>query len=233
MSVPLLTNFNDLNNYPLAASPKEAFIKDIGRYPDNTEFFSMDLCHHFTSFLKNISNEVCANFTFLSLEEIQKQRLSEKKMTVFILPELNFTIFNLNYDRISQLELSSPYLVAIRNKKNASCAIALQQHFNQTGEPLALLPNLARFYLESEELLNWVLQESIPAPHNAEFEKLFFDPTITRPVESDKLQNHYSTYSSSKSILFDHYPIHLFYKKYFNINLNININEQRLYEFNC
>lgn len=224
--------FQQLIDYKKANSLEEAFHLDFQRFSKETHIYAVASHHHFTECLKQFSSGLEKKITFLNPSELLLFQKENNELNVFIMPEINFTIFNVNFDRITNKEFGTPYFVAIKNKQNIAIQeILISKGFSDANEPFALFPHVARYFFESSELLNWLKRKSCPEPHSIEVEKTIFSTSANHFIQTDHTLAFYNLFKNNKNSFYDHYPMHLFYKNYLNINLNINITEQALYEF--
>lgn len=224
-----IVDYKDLIKYSYFESLETAIMSDLNRIPADLQLFTIDIGQSWLPFIE--SNYKRLNLKVLQQDEIDKNQVLKDRQTAFILPEVNFTVFNINFDRIAQKEISSPYMVFIRNLKSRhSTKFLLENGFNFSGEFFSFFPHLARHYMQSETFLQWLTQKSCPEPHSARIENNFFDKDQSRKIDPLALKSFYSKTKADIHIEFDHYPIHLFYKKYLNIELNINLTERLLYE---
>ena len=224
-----LVDYKDLLKFDYFESLDLTVMSDLSRIPEDLQLFTVDVGQSWLPFIQ--TNYKKLNLTVLKQDDIDSNLVCKDRKAAFIFPEINFTVFNINFDRIAQKEISSPYMVFIRNLKSGNSAkFLLENGFNFSGELFSFFPHLARHYMQSKIFLQWLTQKSCPEPHSARVEHDFFDKDLSRKIDSFALKSFYSKTKADIHIEFDHYPIHLFYEKYLNIKLNINLIERALYE---
>ncbi len=233
--IKFVTNYSvslsNLIHFHKADSLDEALSLDLQRFSDEVEIFSLDCNHHFGNFIKNETQK--KNIQFLNIDELTYTQKNYNSNSLFIMPEINFTVFNINYDRIDKKQFGMPYFVGLKNQIGLSCKNKIQQlGFGQVDEPFALFPHTARYYFESKNIMTWLHQKNCTEPHNSYFEQTFFSSKNKEHVDIDCIATFYKNLRHHEPLHYDHYPMHLFYKKYFNLNIAINLNEQEMYEFN-
>lgn len=168
---------------------------------------------------------------------------------VHALPLVQFRIHNINYCRSNQRSLGAPYWAHIQNNIPELIKDSLQERgIEVIVRPLENDKQLKNLLLLNRKLINWLQDPQNKEAHNDRIEReIVADELIKRGIHFDSIyQTSLSDEVAQKPISLErylikklqidtsliqykHYPLHRYYKKHFNIDLPINLNERSIY----
>ncbi len=146
-------------------------------------------------------------------------------------PYASGRILNLNYRRVSDVELGLPYFVLIETERFHNLKMACQELGLEVAiDILKLTPTLFRSYLLHPYHLKMYSQKSWPLPHNDNVEREIW-ATLTNISELYPLTWNSGIANSNKvaDVQVAHFPLHNLLRKYFNVTIEMNQSEAGLY----
>lgn len=190
------------------------------------------------------STSINVSTNFLSLRD---NPLGEED--ILKLPLIQFRIHNINYSRSVLKSLGAPYWVHIQNNIPELIKDNMQARgIEVIVRPLENDKRLKNLFLLNPKLLDWLQDPQNKEPHNDRIEReIIADELTKRGVHFDSIyQTSLNDEVTQKpisleryllqklkidtnQIQYKHYPLHRYYKKYFNIDLPINLNERSIY----
>lgn len=239
-----MNSFAQLKHLSTLSSLEDAAFVDLKRLSTENIFF-IDDSSIYSKFYLWILQGLKIDYSLVTIADLSSNSATYRDSVLFF-PSFEFRITNANYNRTLEKQFGPPYFVHIRSNRSE----LVRRHFEKTFKkcicnPLTEFPNLLRSYLLNPELLAWLSSTSLPLPHNDFFDRGLMQNILnTHKIPYDSPYQLASEFKSlgllqcafqllppmlTENTQYQHYPLHRFYQKYLDTDLNINRFERTIY----